>query len=531
MERVAVIGAGIGGLVSATLLAARGIPVTVYEGADGPGGKVRRLPVGSDEIDAGPTVFTMRPVFDEVFAEAGASLDEYAAVRPATIIARHAWGAARLDLHADAAASAEAIGELAGADAAAGYRRFRDAAARVYGLLEGTFLRNSNTNPLGLTARIGPHRVADLIALRPYESLWSVLGEYFPDPRLRQLFGRYSTYCGSSPFKSPSTLMLIAHVEASGVWLIEGGMSSLAAALEAAARRNGAEFRYASPVSEILTNRGRASGVRLATGETVPAAAVIANADPAALAAGRLGATGARAVKAYAAADRSLSAWVWLARAHATGFPLARHNVLFSDDYPAEFRALHAGRLAHEPSLYVCALDREGDHPPGINTPERLQIIMNAPADGDRRTPTAQEIEECTTRMLRSLARAGLSMDPPEAMSVLTPADFEARFPSTGGALYGRASHGWAASFLRQSARTRIPGLYCAGGSTHPGAGVPMAALSARLAVSTLMKDRNSIARSAPRAMPGGMWTPSRTAAASASPSSASSAASSRPIT
>ena len=157
-------------------------------------------------------------------------------------------------------------------------------------------------------------------------------------------------------------------------------MGALAAALECAARRAGAAFRYDSTVTEVLVERGRAGGVQLAGGEAVRARTVIANADPAALAAGRLGADAARAVGGYSAANRSLSAMLWLIETERANWPLARHNVFFSGDYPAEFRAYHAARLPDAPSLYVCALDREAGASPGAS--ERLQIILNAPAIG-----------------------------------------------------------------------------------------------------------------------------------------------------
>ena len=513
---VVIVGAGVGGLVSAALLAARGTRVTIVEARETPGGKLRALDVNERAIDAGPTVFTMKPLMQEIFADAGGDFDAAVATVPAQVLARHAWGEDRLDLYADPARSEAAIGDFAGAAAAEGYRAFRRQAARVYDTLDASFLRAGNTNPLGLTWRVGARRFPDMLALRPYESLWKVLGDYFADPRLRQLFARYATYCGSSPFQAPSTLMLIAHVEALGVWLIEGGMHALADALAALGKANGVAFRYGQAVDEIVVERGRAAGVRLADGERIVADAVVCNADPAALGSGRFGPAAARACRPLKPTRRSLSAMVWLAEARADGFPLARHNIFFSPDYPAEFAALRAGRLADDPSVYVCAQDRADDDAPA-GAPERFQIIVNAPPNGDADGFTPTEIETCGTRMEAALARAGLTLAlRPEAMRLLTPTDFEALCPSTGGALYGRASHGWAASFLRQSARTRIPGLYCAGGSTHPGAGVPMAALSGRLAAATLLKDHASMRRSYRAAMPGGMSTPSANAVASA---------------
>jgi len=514
-DRVVVIGAGIGGLTSALLLAARGLDVTLVEKEAGVGGKVRRLPVGDSAIDAGPTVFTLRHVFDAIFDEAGARLDDHVRLGRPALLARHWWsGGEQLDLYADTARSAEAVAAFAGREAAEGYRAFSRAAERVWSILESTFLENSRCYPPELTWRIGPWKIGDLIALRPYESLWKVLGEYFPDPRLRQLFGRYTTYCGSSPFAAPATLMLIAHAEARGVWLIEGGMSALAQALAGLFERQGGTLRLGEGVASIDVAGGRAAGVTLASGERIAADWVICNADPQAIATGRFGDAARRAVRAYAPARRSLSALVWLMNAKAQGLPLAAHNVFFSSDYPAEFADIAAGGPPQSPSVYLCALDRDaaGRGP----ATERMQIIVNAPADGDSHVYSPEEIERCSVRMLERLSACGLQLEPQEPPRVVTPSAFERLFPSTGGALYGRASHGWAASFLRQSARTRIPGLYCAGGSTHPGAGVPMAALSGRLAVRTLMRDRGSTVTSRPAAMPGGMSTRSATTAASA---------------
>ncbi len=504
-ERVVVIGGGVGGLVSAALLAARGCDVTLVEAAATPGGKLRAVMVDGQPIDGGPTVFTMRDVFDQVFDDCGASLDDHLTLRPATTLARHAWGDARLDLFADPARSEAAIGDFAGAAEAQGYRRFRNEAKRLFDALDRPFLRDTKTDPITMGWRMGLRGFPDWLNLRAYTSLWNALGGYFDDVRLQQLFGRYATYCGSSPFACPATLMLVAHVEASGVWLVDGGMHRLAVALEALGRRAGVRYRYGTGVGEILVEHGRAAGVVVNNGERIASDAVICNADPAAIGAGLFGKAAARAVSPLPPQRRSLSALVWTARARADGFPLSRHNVFFSNDYPAEFAALSSGRLADRPSVYVCAQDR-ADDAPAPDGDERIQIIVNAPATGDRTQPTLTEIDSCRRHMLDSVSRAGLSLRLGEQV-LTTPSDFHAMFPSTGGALYGPASHGWAASFRRQGSRTAIPGLYCAGGSTHPGAGVPMAALSGRLAVACLLRDRASTSWFGRTAMPGGTST------------------------
>jgi 1-hydroxycarotenoid 3,4-desaturase len=541
--RTIIIGAGIGGLTSAALLAAAGCDVTVVEAASHAGGKVRQDMVDGVAIDAGPTVFTKRPIFDAIFDACGASLDDYIHLTPANILARHAWGDDRLDLFADVGASEDAIGAFAGSDAAKGFARFCIEAKRVHDCIDKPFMRSARVGPLGLAARIATQRPRDLFVMRPFESLWKVLGDFFPDPRLRQLFGRYATYTGASPFLAPSTLMLIAHVEAEGVWLVDGGLSSLARALEALARKNGARFRFQSKVDRILTDFGHVAGVQLTSGERIVGDTVVLNGDSAALAAGMFG---VKAVTPYPPERRSLSAITFLGAVKAEGFPLTHHNVFFSNDYRAEFDAIGRGHLAAEPTAYLCAQDRldseilpkaktwgrgtmrsmvEGPAvfaPPPLRGPpplplragedlradfERAQIIINAPANGDTHLYTDQEIETCRTAMLDTLAASGLTLS--GGLQATTPTDFATRFPATGGALYGRASHGWVASFRRPGARTTIPGLYLAGGSTHPGAGVPMVALSGQLAAASIMKDRALTPSSRPVAMAGGMSTPS----------------------
>ncbi len=487
------IGAGVGGLVAAIELAARGQEVTVCERAPAPGGKMREVEVGPARLDAGPTVFTMRWIFEDIFASAGASLTDRLAMQPVEILARHAWeDGTRLDLFADQARSADAIADFAGAAEGRRFHAFCAEARHIYETLERPFICAPRPgNPLGLIARMGASGVPGLMRIRPYSNLWSVLAKRFSDPRLRQLFARYSTYCGSSPLQAPATLMLIAHVEQQGVWLIEGGMHRLALALAELAQGLGATIRYGAEVAEVLVDRGRASGVRLATGECLPARTLVFNGDPAALPTGLLGPALRRALAGAGLASRSMSALTWNLVARAEGFPLVRHSVFFSDDYTAEFdHIFREGRVPAKPTVYVCAQDRDdrGNWPTGA--PERLLCLVNAPPNGDRHPYSATEVEECAQRTFTLLNRCGLKLHwEPEASLITTPADFAALFPGTGGALYGPASHGWKASFDRPGSRTKVPGLYLAGGSVHPGAGVPMAALSGRLAASCILED------------------------------------------
>jgi 1-hydroxycarotenoid 3,4-desaturase len=506
---VTVIGAGMGGLAAALGLAARGLDVTVVERAPVPGGKMREVRVGDAPIDSGPTVFTMRWIFEELFAEAGAAFSEHVQAEPAGTLARHAWGpGAPLDLHADRERSAEAIAAFASPAEGRRYLDFCREAQGIFETLDRPFIRAQRPNPVSLTGAVAREGLGGLGRIRPFGTLWRALAGHLQDPRLRQLFGRYATYCGSSPFLAPATLMLVAHVEQEGVWIIRGGMHRLAEALQRVCESQGVVFRFRAPARRITLDRRGVTGVELETGEHLPSDAVICNADAAALAAGKLGAEARHAVDAVPEPARSLSALTWSMRARTSGFPLLHHSVFFSSDYPREFDEIfRQGRLPHEPTVYICAQDRDARHTP--EGPERLFLLVNAPARGDTRPLAPEEIEQCQTNTFALLERCGLQVDHrPEATVVTGPTELEQLFPGTGGALYGQASHGWRASFTRPAARSRVPGLYLAGGSTHPGPGVPMAAMSGRLAARRLLSDLRSTARSRRVAMPGGTRTP-----------------------
>lgn len=500
---MAVIGTGIGGLSAAARLAHAGLSVTLFERQAQIGGKMRVVPSAAGPVDTGPTVLTLRAEFDRLFADLGARLSDYVDLVPLPVLARHFWpDGSRLDLFDDIDTSARAIEAFAGRHARRDYLRFRKKTARLFDAFEAPMMQTAVPKPADLTRHVAlrPWLVP---AMAPMSTLARRLARDFSDARLAQLFGRYATYVGGSPFQSPALLSLISEAEARGVWAPRGGMLALAHGVAQLATELGARIICNAHVDEIMTSNDRVIGLRSGA-DIFPADAILFNGDPRALALGHLGAAVADEAPLTRTDARSLSANVWAFSATPQGADLAHHNVFFSADPAWEWRSLDAGHWPEDPTIYVCAQDRAEGAPDG---PERFELILNAPPL-TRRTPEPEDYKTCHRQTFQTLARHGLTFDPPPGPEALTmPQEWEARFPGSDGSLYGQSPHGMMAAFRRPTARAAMKGLYLAGGGAHPGAGVPMATRSGRLAAEAMIADLSSTSMSRPTAMRGGMST------------------------
>jgi len=426
--KLAIIGAGIGGLAAALRLASRGLDVTVFERHATPGGKMRTVPSKAGPVDAGPTVLTMKPVFDALFADAGARLEDHVTLLREPCLARHFWAdGTRLDLMAAPAASVQNVVEVFGSKAGRQFEAFTARAAKLFAAFEAPMMQAAAPTQLGLTKAV--LRQPSLIpAMTPHLTLAQSLAKQFSEPKLAQLFGRYATYVGGSPEASPAILSLIWHAEAQGVWHVKGGMHQLAVAIEALAKERGARFVYGADVAEIspVEDGFRVGGERFDT--------VLFNGDPRALRQGYLGDALRGAVPDQVTEPRSLSAYVHSFAAEAKGCDLAAHNVFFSDGVNAEFPPLSKGQMPPDPTLYICAQDRFGGGAP--QGPERFEIIMNAPPAADLTPDNPKDIARCQTTTFQRLARFGLTFTPqPGATALTMPQGFAAMFPASNGAL------------------------------------------------------------------------------------------------
>ena len=433
-------------------------------------------------------------MFENLFAAAGANLYERLNISPVDILARHFWpDGSQLDLFADLDKSIEAITQFAGTKEAEAFINFHQYAEDIYNSVSDVFIHAPKPSPLKMIRQMGLSIVPKLIKADIHHAMWTSISRYFKDERLRQLFGRYATYTGNNPFITPATFNLIASVEQNGVWHVEGGISALAEALKQLLVDLGGEVRTRCEVVKIISNQHGIEGVKLSSGETILTEQVIFNGDIQALTNGTLISDKIPITKPYPKSERSLSAMTLCTVAHMSSAPLIHHNVWFSRDYQQEFNEIESGHLPIDPTIYLCAQDRF-DHfqtPPhllDVSPPERLFVLVNAPARADYSPLDSEEIAQCqaTIHQVLQTLNVNTSNMPHHWM---TPREWHHKFPYSGGAIYGQANKRWDSSLKRMGTRTVIKGLYLVGGSVHPGAGVPMTAISGRIAAKQLIKD------------------------------------------
>ncbi|HEX8500019.1 MAG TPA: phytoene desaturase family protein [Pyrinomonadaceae bacterium] len=484
-RRAVVVGGGLGGLATAVRLAAVGWDVEVCESGPRLGGKMNSFERGGFRFDTGPSLITMPWVFEELFAAAGSSLAEHVKLAPVSPLADYVFDdGTRLRYTSRLPEWLAEVRRVEPRDCD-GFMRFMRLGARLFALSRETFLRRP---PLA------PPDLRSLKALRhlPLGRAWgnyhSTVAAHFRSPHLRQMFDRYPTYVGSSPYSSPATLAVIPYIEfAHGGWHVEGGLYRVVESIAALARGLGVRLHTGARVEAIERGGRRVRGVRLADGTRLAADVVVMNGDAAtteALLGGgrRNGHGGQDGAAARRLKERSLSGFVLLLGLKRRLPDLAHHSVYFSKDYRAEFSQLFDGRrFPDDPTVYVCAPSRTD---PGLAPEggETLFVMANAPA-----TDTVwdgRQVETARARVFERLSRGGFPDVAADVVvsDVWTPGRFADAYLCPGGSIYGSHSHGWRSAFLRPPNRHPcVGGLYHVGGSSHPGGGTPTVLLSAQI--------------------------------------------------
>ncbi len=497
-ERIGVIGGGLGGLAAACTLAARGYKVILFERNEWLGGKAAPLEGEGFRFDMGPTILTMPSVLRRIFSEAGRRMEDYLEL----VRLDPQWrcffeNGSILDLNQDPGTMAKTLDEFApGTNSGRHYRDFMAFSRRLNHISQRYFFYK----PIGglrdmfdFKTSFDPKVLGDVLAMRMGRTVAGTVRAFNPDPRVAQMIDHFTQYVGSSPYGSPAVLCGIAHMQTDeGVWHPIGGTRAVPVALEKLARELGVEFRTNTTVERILTQGGDVTGVRTNHGEDVHLAAVVSNCDSVRthreLINGRVGARFEKR-RNYEAACSGVVLYLGLNRRYEH---LAHHDFVFSRDPHEEFDWIYKkGEPAPDPTCYLAATtcSEPGTAPPGG---EALYVLVHTPYlrpyhDWSRMFPSYRKI------IIEKLKRTGGMKDIEDRIvfeRALTPRDINDRYHVLNGAIYGLASHGrFLGAFKPGNRSPDLRGLYLAGGSAHPGPGMPMVLMSGWIAADALDND------------------------------------------
>ncbi|GEK57963.1 hypothetical protein CHL76_06135 [Marinococcus halophilus] len=481
----AIIGAGLGGLSAAIVLAKTGEKVTVFEKNERAGGKLRPFQLGTHSFDYGPNTITMPDVFHRVLAFAGRVPERLLPFRQLSEHTRNYFpDGSTLEISSDAVETKRAIARLSEADAGR-YDDYLREVKRLYTLAIENFLQRTFESPRDY---LSPGLAFAIRKVRPATSMHAFHRRFFKHPDVQQAFDRYATYIGSSPYDAPATFALIAHLElADGVYYTPGGNVKIADAFYDTAKELGVTFSFNDPVHHVSTRNGRAQTVHAASG-SMEIDSVLLNGDLLSQYPLLFSASGQQNRTVPKDPEPSISAFVIMAGLNTRLPQLKHHQVYFSADYPQEFRQLKHGSFPQDPTVYISnsSYSERGQSPDGDN----LFILINAPPLPGG-AMAEEEKQSYKNLVYDKLEQFGLCLRPYIVEEqVLGPSYLEETFSSYKGSIYGLASNRRKDAFLRPFNRSRdLKNVYFAGGSTHPGGGSPMVTTSGVLAASALLKD------------------------------------------
>jgi phytoene desaturase len=489
IERVGVVGGGVGGLCAAIHLKALAprLHVDVFEARGQWGGKLGWAEAGGLVFDTGPSVLTLPHVIDEVLERAG--LDPRAALplrRPDPFFEYVFSSGVRLRIFHEWARTLEEIEHVLGAAARREAEGFLAYARRIWTAAAPAFVYDRAPS-VGRIAWLGPAVWRSFLQIDALRSMHAAIVAQVRTPELRDLFLRYATYNGSDPRRAPATLNTIADVElVQGGYAVEGGMYRIVEALTRAAEGLGIRLHLGAAVRRIERNaRGEVAGLAFHDRDAWRGEAIVANADWSLVSDTLLGEP-----EAASRLEPSTSGWVGVLKVRGDRAP---HAVVFPQgDYLQEFGDLFDARVPpRQPTVYLCAQSTCHGRARTAAGEEALFVMCNTPALRDARY-TAADLEPLRRHVLERLVALGLVDDEARGGGFLyerTPQALAEEFPGSFGAIYGHASNDMWAAFRRPANRvSTVPGLYLASGSAHPGGGVPLCALSGREAAYQLLE-------------------------------------------
>jgi diapolycopene oxygenase len=480
VKKAGIIGSGIGGIATAIRLALKGYQVTVFEGQDTFGGKMKQFELAGFRFDTGPSLLTLPHLVDDLFRVAGRNPGDFFRYQRLEVITHYFFAdGTRLPAYADPGKFAAAVEQQLAVPRQQVLHYLRQS-GRIYDATAPTFLYKSLHKPATYLSADLLTALAVLPRLGLNATMHQANARAFADARLVQLFDRFATYNGSDPYQAPATLNLIPHLEHNlGAFYPEGGMYAIASSLVQLAEAVGVAFHYQEPVQQILTHGGRAVGLQTAKSR-YDLEVVVSNMD--------IVPTYRQLLPQVEAPEKTLSQprsssaliYYWGIR---HSFPeLHLHNIFFSQDYEQEFRYLFQSRtVGPDPTVYVNITSKysPADAPPGM---ENWFVLVNVPHNQGQ---DWQQLVKTTRDSVISKISEVLQTDIRPLIAcerVWDPVGIESQTSSFAGALYGSSSNNRMAAFLRHpNFSSHLKNLYFCGGSVHPGGGIPLCLLSAKI--------------------------------------------------
>ncbi|MDB5109032.1 MAG: crtI [Mucilaginibacter sp.] len=481
-KKAVIIGAGIAGIATAIRLAVKDYQVEVFEANSYAGGKLTEFNLGDYRFDAGPSLFTMPQYVDELFKLAGKSPASYFTYQKLDLVCKYFYEDGTLiNAFADTEKFAKEIAELTGESAEA-VKKYTKNSSRIYNITNQVFLQRSLHRLKTYLSWSTLKSILRLPQIDALKTMHQANAGFFKDKRMVQFFDRYATYNGSNPYMAPATLNVIPHLEQHfGAYFPAGGMYSITASLVNLAASLGVKFYYNSPVEEIVFAGKKATGIKVKD-NFIEADIVVSNMDVWFTYHQLLKDQQHLFPKKILQQERSSSALIFYWGINKQFPQLDLHNIFFSADYKAEFDHIWKEKdIYHDPTVYlnISSKYKPDDAPAGC---ENWFTMINVPAntgqDWDRLIHKARE------NILQKLSK-NLGEDVSKLIvceSILDPRSIESKTSSYLGSIYGTSSNSKFAAFLRHANRSsKIKNLYFCGGSVHPGGGIPLCLLSAKI--------------------------------------------------
>jgi phytoene desaturase len=480
-RKAAIVGAGIAGIAAAIRLASKGYEVSVFEANTYPGGKLSAFEQAGYRFDAGPSLFTMPQLVDELFVLAGKNpLDYFQYMRLPVVCEYFYEDGTTMTAYSNPDKFAEEI-ELKTGEPASKILCFLQDSQTKYNLTAEVFLHRSLHKASTYFNAYAWKGYTNFTKLDVFRTMHQANNTKFNDPRVVQLFNRYATYNGSDPYQTPATMNIIPHLEYNiGAYFPKKGMHSITQSLVKLAEELGVTFTYGSAVQEILTDGRKANGVRV-NDAVFAADVVISNMDVVNTYKKLL--PTATQPKKILNQPKSSSALIFYWGIQRRFPELNMHNIFFSGDYEQEFKHIFQHKTIYsDPTVYIniTSKHKPDDAPEGC---ENWFVMINVPNNSGQDWENL--IKQARKNILAKLSRVlQTDIEPLIACeSILDPRIIESRTSSSQGALYGNSSNNRYAAFLRHANfSSQIRNLYFCGGSVHPGGGIPLCLLSAKIA-------------------------------------------------